>query len=85
MSNYNVTTDESISPLLEQRVESGAIIIGLGQTIARSLSNDIYAAIVLRRASTTTVVHRGFSKIDDTLSYIGGLFGFVMVLLLLVK
>lgn len=31
------------------------------------------------------IVERGFKKIDETLSYIGGLFGFVVILLLFMK
>ena len=41
--------------------------------------------MVLRRASTAVIVERGFKKIDETFSYIGGLFGFVVILLLFMK
>lgn len=43
---------------------------------------NIFATVVLRRSSTTIIVDRSFKKVDETLSYIGGLFGFVMIALI---
>jgi hypothetical protein len=45
----------------------------------------IFASFVLRRSSTTFIGTRSFKKIDETLSYIGGLFGFVVIFLLFMK
>lgn len=44
-----------------------------------------FANIVLRRSSTGIIVNRNFKKIADTLSYIGGLFGFVLIALSFMK
>lgn len=85
ISDYEITTDESITPIKEERVEAGAIITNLGQVIPKQIDSNNYASIVLRRASTKLIVRRAFKRVDDTLSYIGGLFGFALILLLFMK
>lgn len=85
ISDYQITTDESIVPLRQERVEAGAIVTSLGQVIPKQADSNNYASIVLRRASTKLVVSRAFKRVDDTLSYIGGLFGFALLLLLFMK
>ena len=85
VSDYKITTDESIWPIASKKFESGAIISNLGQVVPQPADGVTYASIVLRRSSTAVIVERGFKKIDETLSYIGGLFGFVVILLLFMK
>lgn len=85
ISNYQITTDESITPFKNQRIEDGALITNLGQVVPRQSDGQIYANFVLRRASTTLIADRSFKRVDDTLSYIGGLFGFALIFLLFMK
>lgn len=81
VSDYEITTDESIIPIKQEKVERGGMINSLGQLVPFQITDSVYASFVLRRASTTTVVSRAFRRVDDTFSYIGGLFGFVLIVL----
>jgi len=57
----------------------------LGQIIAYKTNGIDLAKIIIRRSSTSLIATRGFKKIDETLSYIGGLFGFIIAALLFMK
>lgn len=45
------------------------------------LSTDapVYAKIYFRKAANIYSVNRSFQKLDETLSYVGGLFGIIVV------
>jgi len=85
-SEYSITTDHSIFPWKDTSVDSGVIGTGiaLGQSYAVS-SNNQYAKIYIRKASGRYDITRSFQKVDQTLSFIGGLFGTVVLIFLFVS
>ncbi len=46
-----------------------------------SVTGNEYARIYLRKANQSYEITRSFAKVDETLAFIGGLLGFVLLLL----
>jgi hypothetical protein len=44
-------------------------------------NNTEYAKIFIRKASVTTNYQQSFTRIDSTLSYIGGIFGLITIIM----
>ena len=78
---FRVTTDNSILPYQSEDEESGCIVNNVGQFIGFQNSNASYGRIILRRGSSGLIGSRSFTKIDEVLSFVGGLFGFMLVFL----
>lgn len=82
ISKYQITTDRSIWPVNDNSVEEGGYSNEIGQFISFENDGTTLAQFFIRRASTNVEVTRQYTKVDSTLSYIGGLFGFIMTALL---
>lgn len=50
-----------------------------------NIDSNIFARVALRKSSSSTRYLRSFRRLDDLLSYIGGLFGFLMILMVIIK
>lgn len=85
VSKYEVTTDQSIWPMVDNEVQEGAYAEKVGQYISYQHDGQTLAQFFIRRQNNTVKVDRKYSKLDDTLSYIGGLFGFIMSALLFMQ
>lgn len=81
ISKYSVTTDKSIWPLQDTYLYEGGYSRDLGQFISFQNDGNTLAQFFIRRASSNVEVTRMYTKLDYTLSYIGGLFGFIMAAL----
>lgn len=57
----------------------------MGQVINFETKGIDFAKVVIRRSSTSLLASRSFKKIDETLSYIGGLFGFIVTAFLFMR
>lgn len=62
----------------EHHIEGG-IVNFVGQYLAQRVFKDEFATIRIRKSHVSWDFNRHYTKIDDTLSYIGGLFGFLMI------
>ncbi len=81
ISKYSVATDRSIWPIEDTNLHEGGYSRELGQFISFQNDGSILAQFYIRRASSNVEVTRKYTKLDYTLSYIGGLFGFIMAAL----
>jgi hypothetical protein len=83
MEDYHIETDESILPFTESRVDEGGIItkncIKNRYTIDPANPEPLYATFFIFKSPISKSVSRSFQKIDEILSYIGGLFGTIAI------
>ena len=84
-SKYQVETDLSISPFSDIKIDKGALTNNLGQSMSYQIKGTELARIVMRRASTEVLCKRNYKKIDETFSYIGGLFSTIMAMLVILN
>lgn len=89
MEDYTIETDESIIPLSENRVDSGGIVskncIKNRYTIDPTDPAPLYATFFFFKSPISRNIQRSFQKIDEILSYIGGLFGTIAICLFFVN
>ena len=79
LSRYNITTDQSISPFEDNRESKGGIATLPGIYLAASVFQGEYAGVYLKRSYITFDIRRNYTKMDSTMSYIGGIFGFFVI------
>ena len=82
VQDFEIETDESLFPWTESRIEQGLIIPDIFQTIPISVTTDRLASFFLAKPSIKTSYTRAFSKIDEFFSYVGGLIGTILGLML---
>lgn len=63
----------------------GGISTTPAQTINYKVRQKDYLKLYIRKSSLSLLYERSFRKIDDTLSYIGGLFSAIVTALILVQ
>lgn len=85
MQDYTIETDESILPTTDLSTVSGGIIGTTAIKNAYSPVTDTYATFYLYKSATSIAISRSFQKLDDVLSYIGGLFGTIIMLFFLIS
>ena len=85
MATYTITTDESIYPIEEVKNDTGGVVTNLAQIHNYGVMQDEYLKFYLRKSSKDILVERSFKKIDDPLSYIGGLFSAILGVLVLMS
>ena len=73
-----MTTDESIWPFEIENVTEGHYIETF-QTNTIEIRSDHYVLLEITKSTLVYTVERFHKKIDDLLSYIGGLFALVFV------
>lgn len=85
-SEYSIETDHSIFPWASTSTDDGVINIEpTNSQVFSVLNTTTYAKIYLRKSSERLDVSRSFQKLDQTLSYIGGLLGTVILLLVIIS
>ena len=69
-------------PWADKSEDSGVRVVNQANSQTFSVtSNSQYAKIYLRKSSERFDITRSFAKIDETLAYIGGMLGFLLVIL----
>ena len=82
-SQYNIETDTTILPWKEHQQETGVKTenTAISQNY-RMTPGESYFKFYLRKGAANFNFERNFQKLDQTLSYIGGLFGTLALLLM---
>lgn len=79
LGTYEVTTDTNFLPFVTEEYTNGYFV---SETTITSLvnhnSHPSYIDIYLFASPINKVIDRKYGKIDETLSYVGGLFGIVL-------
>lgn len=57
----------------------------MGQYIASRKFGTLFANINFKKSSLSLNIERQYTKLDNTLSYIGGLFGFIIIFFVFMK
>lgn len=85
-TKYSLETDESILPMTNSHIDEGVYVdtevIPSFYPISSSTAPKSLAKIYFRKAPDVYTITRSFQKLDDTLSYIGGLFGIIVLFFL---
>jgi hypothetical protein len=85
-ADYSIETDESILPFSETHVKNGSIVAG---TTLRSYlmgnTSETFCFISFQRAPESYKFNRSYRKIIDAFSYVGGLLGAFLIVLVFVN
>ncbi len=85
-SEYHIETDHSIFPWKDTTDDQGALTTSSANIQTYSVtSNNQYAKLYLRKGSQKIDITRQFAKVDETLAFIGGLLGFLLLILTFVN
>lgn len=74
LASYSLITDNSILPYTDPTTDTGAFIDNY-QSNSISINSDHYIEFSFYKSTTSLTVSRSLGKLDQTLSYVGGLFG----------
>lgn len=85
LSSYHIEIDESIYPVEDVHTVTGGISNVPTQAMNYQFTSGDYVKFYIRKSSLSLNIIRTFRKIDDTLSYIGGLFSTLIVILALLS
>jgi len=85
LQQYEIDTDSSILPNTKQNVEMGFICEEVFQHHTQPPASDVYLTMSFKKSTVTTKYIRTFQKLDEFLSYVGGLIGTVMGLIFIVS
>lgn len=77
-AHYSVTTDTSILPYTDEVEETGSFIHKYA-TSTIGLSSDRFIYLEFFKTTEELNVSRSVAKVDEMLSYVGGLFGLLWV------
>lgn len=80
ISSYQIDTDQSLWPVKQPKKDMGGIVFESAQTFVIQPTTE-YIQLYLRKSSLSMSVQRSFRKVDETLSYIGGLFSTIIICL----
>lgn len=78
VSEYSITTDQSLLPFSENIEEAGVIIDNVFQVQSQEVFDDTYVNFYIYKSGIMWSYNRVFNKLDTFFSYIGGLFGAIM-------
>lgn len=86
IQDFTIETDESILPYSQIKTEKGGMVtrnaLKNRYTIA---SSESYCTFFFFKSPTSLAITRSFQKIDEVLSYLGGLFGTIAIALFIVN
>lgn len=83
---FSITTDESILPFGFTHSENGSMVTSVATNSYKMGNNtDVYCFISFFRDPTTIVISRSFQKVIDAFSYVGGLLGSFLLVLIFVN
>ena len=74
-------TDESLWPVEEYSKVDGGIVLDTAQVVNYQVRGTEFMKLNIRKSPISLTFSRSFRKVDDTLSYIGGLFSTILVFL----
>jgi hypothetical protein len=72
-------TDESLSPVEDHYKESGAVILDPAEAMYYKVRGTEYLKFYIRKSPIGVEITRSYRKIDDVISYVGGLFSFLLI------
>ena len=85
IGKYEIVTDVGLTPFVSEEVLTGTYIAGVSEVSFIRTSNyflgEIIASVYITFDPEYTLIERQYGKIDDALSYVGGLFGLVIAFL----
>jgi hypothetical protein len=86
IQDFTIETDQSILPYSQIKTEKGGMVtrnaLKNRYTIA---SAESYCTFFFFKSPTSLAITRSFQKIDEVLSYLGGLFGTIAIALFIVN
>lgn len=82
VQDYTIETDVSLLPFAQTKIDEGVIIPELFQTIPYEVTGEIYSSFYFLKSSSKTTYSRAFNKIDQFFSYVGGLIGTILGVML---
>lgn len=87
MEDYTITTDNSISPLSDYSEVTGGIVgkNAIKNRYEVSADNPNYCTFFIFKSPNSRQIERSYVKLDEILSYIGGLFGTLTMCLFIVR
>lgn len=85
ISDYNITTDNSILPYTDKETITGGIVLLPARISIQEVANNWYGSFIFRKSTDRIVYARSFTKFDTVISYIGGLFGALVGILFLMN
>jgi hypothetical protein len=85
VQDYTIETDISLLPYTDNVVDQGTIIPELFQTIVFQITGTTYATFFIMKSSKSTSYVRSFNKVDSFFSYVGGLVGTILGLMLFMQ
>lgn len=81
MSSYEINTDDSLWPVEDIKTDVGGIVKSSAQMVPFKVRSTEYVKFFLRKSPLSIYIERSFRRVDDTFSYIGGLFSTILVFL----
>lgn len=87
VQDYNIETDDSISPFSVMVYNEGGIVdkSAIKNRYTISDDNTNYCTFFFYKSANSLQISRSYQKLDEILSYIGGLFGTIALCLFFVK
>lgn len=81
MSSYEINTDDSLWPVEDIKTDVGGIVKSAAQMVPYKVRSSEYVKFFVRKSPLSISIERSFRRVDDTFSYIGGLFSTILVFL----
>lgn len=86
-SPFRIKTDKTIfpEPISDKAEIEGSIALQLGAVNNFQVTSNEYLRLYMRKTANEMIYERSYKRIDATLSYIGGLFGSIILLLFFMR
>lgn len=79
VGEYEINTDEGLWPWKEENITKGYFIeTTKTEERTNTQTGDVFGKFYFRKSDEKVSINRDFRKIDDLLSYLGGLFGLII-------
>ena len=78
IAKFEIETDNSLLPFKDIETATGGMLNGVARTYNLSPLEQRFAVFVLQKSPSKYKYERHFHKLDETLSYAGGLIGVVV-------
>lgn len=75
LTEYSLTTDESIFPWVSNTVIRGLTALSSASIQSFSKNDNMFGEINIRKSNQRLIIKRSFEKISQILSFVGGLLG----------
>jgi hypothetical protein len=87
VDDYTIETDDSISPFPLIITDTGSVVqrTAIKNRFEISPDNTNYCTFYFFKSSNSLQIKRSYQKLDDILSYIGGLFGTIVLCLFIIR